>query len=151
MRTTDDDVTDPDEYLKNNPIAARCREDGHDFPRSSDVPLVEAYRDTLATHQRVLVCPHCKTKKFERFSIKVRGKRVVRSEQLPTRTDYTDAVGYLAKGTRISRRYVKEQTIRRTVEAQLAAAPQADKRQASQSTARKGSATTRTRRRAAVA
>lgn len=97
------EVTDVDDYLVSNPQFAECREEGHDFPRSRDVPLIEAYGDEAASHHKVLVCRGCKTKKRERFLITLRRGKVASFVQLETRGDYSEAVGYLARGIRINR------------------------------------------------
>lgn len=155
VTTPHDDVrvTDPDEYLEGNPVFARCREEQHAFPRSRDVPLIEAYDDPVATHQKLYVCPRCKVKKRERFQIEIRRRKIISFVQLDSRNDYRDADGYLAKGRRISSRYAREFSIRRDVETSLAVAASppeaASRRRRGQSARAKADATPRRRKAAA--
>ncbi|WP_410661984.1 hypothetical protein [Amycolatopsis sp. lyj-84] len=111
----DEQVTDPDEYLRSNPTFAKCRK-GHAFPHEDDVPLLEAYSDPEATHEKTFVCSRCKAKKRERFLIGLRRGRVVSYVRLDNRSDYKNAEGYLAKGVRISRAYATEVSIRAELE-----------------------------------
>ncbi|WP_370943964.1 hypothetical protein AB5J62_33325 [Amycolatopsis sp. cg5] len=127
MSVNDDEITDVDEYLRNNPTFAKCRRGKHDFPDEDDVPLLEAYNDSAATHEKVFVCPRCKAKKRSRFRITLRRGRVVSFVELDPRGDYSEAKGYLAKGVRISRRYAREVAIREALEEQAAAARRSDR------------------------
>ncbi|GAA1961641.1 hypothetical protein GCM10009754_35790 [Amycolatopsis minnesotensis] len=115
-----DEITDVDEYLRNNPKFAKCRRGNHNFPDEDEVPLLEAYNDPAATHEKLFVCPRCKAKKRSRFSIVLRRGRVVSYVELDPRGDYTEAKGYLAKGIRISRRYAREVQIREDLEGKAA-------------------------------
>ena len=118
MSANDDENTDVDEYLRNNPKFAQCRKKGHDFPDEDDVPLLEAYDDPEATHEQVFVCARCERRKRARFRIAMRRGRVVSYVELAPRSGY--AAGYVAKGVRISRRYVREVSIREALERQVA-------------------------------
>ncbi|WP_158883948.1 hypothetical protein [Amycolatopsis anabasis] len=122
MPVSHDDFERTKSYVEEHPEFEACRRKGHDYPDEDDVPLVEAYNDASATHHKVFTCPTCKAKKRQRFQIKIRRGRVVSFIELDARGDYSEAKGYVARGTRIKRRSVREVAIRRDLEAQLASA-----------------------------
>ncbi|QWF78664.1 hypothetical protein [Amycolatopsis sp. CA-230715] len=134
-----DEMTDVDEYLKSNPKFAKCRRGKHDFPDEDEVPLLEAYNDPAATHEKLFVCPRCKAKKRSRFSIVLRRGRVASYVELDPRGDYSEAKGYLAKGVRISRRYAREVQIREDLEGKATSARRTER------AARRGAATASTK------
>ena len=119
-----DETTDPEHYLASNPDFAKCRKK-HDLPHEDDVPLLEAYNDQEATHDKRFVCSRCGLKRRKRFQVVLRRGRVVSYVELKTRDTYPP--GYVAKGTRISRSYVTERAIRAEVEQQAAVVRKAGK------------------------
>jgi hypothetical protein len=132
----DDEVTDPDEYLRDNPMFARCRRRGHAWPDEDDVDLMEAYNDLEATHHMVYPCPNCGGTVRRRFVVTIRRRKVVEINELDPRGGY--AKGYVAKGIRITRRYAREVAVRQKLEQSLALPPVPRRRAVA---ARKGGST----------
>ncbi|WP_103344030.1 hypothetical protein [Amycolatopsis sp. CA-126428] len=121
MPATDetDEITDPDDYLRDNPAFAACRK-RHDMPHEDDVALLEAYNDPDATHERRFVCSRCGYVIRKRYHIVLRRGRVVSYVKLHPRAQYP--AGYVAKGVRIPRSYVAEMADREVLERQAAIA-----------------------------
>ncbi|WP_143268490.1 hypothetical protein [Amycolatopsis vastitatis] len=114
-----DEITDPDDYVRSNPEFAACRK-RHNMPHEDEVPLLEAYNDPEATHERRFTCTRCGYAIRKRYHIVLRRGRVVSYVRLNARSQYP--AGYVAKGVRISRSYVAEVTDRQALEEQAATA-----------------------------
>lgn len=131
----DDEVTDIDEYRRNNPKFWKCRENHHRWrakrgtadveddegdDEDDEEEWIEAYNDPDATHHKVAQCARCKKVRRKRRRAVIRGQRMTSCITLPTKYDNSKCPGYGAKGVRITSAVVDETELRGIVEGALA-------------------------------